>query len=174
MNRQQKETCVSEVKQEIVSSNALFVVGVQGLSVDDLEKLRRGIRQQKGALRVVKNTLSSRAIKGIDGVADLQPYLNAQVALVLSHEDPAALAKLLCDRSREMPKLSIVAGCVDKRVIDASMVKFLGTLPPYEVLVAQACGALKSPLVAHVSVLKQVMTKFVWVLKQIQEKGGGE
>jgi len=174
MNRQQKEACVSQVRQAISESSTLFVIGIQGLAVSELEGLRRSIRQQHGLLRVVKNTLGSRALEGIDGIVDVRSYLHSQVALVLSQEDPAALAKLLCERSQSMPKLSIVAGCVDKRVIGADMVRYLGTLPPYEVLAAQVCGALKGPLVAHVSVLKQVMIKFVWVLKQIQEKGGGE
>lgn len=170
MNRQEKQKLVEALKQDFNASQATFVVQMQGLTVDQVQQLRRKVRAQGGSVNVIKNTLSKIATTEIEGLAGLHPYMKNQVAIVFANQDSAGVAKALCSYEKDHEKMKIVAGCLERRVIDPQMIKFLGSLPPREVILAQVCGTLKAPITAHVSVLSQLMTRLVYVIKQASEK----
>ena len=56
-----------------------------------------------------------------------------------------------------------------KKVLTKAQVEFLASLPSQDVLRAQVCGALKAPIAGTVSLLQQMMTRLVWVVKKIEE-----
>jgi len=175
MNRQEKQQCIAEVQQNFEQSSFVVVLGCEGLSVNQFQGLRSKLREQSSKLQVIKNTLSRRALVGL-GQADstLLSYLKRQVALVFVRGDAAAAAKVVCEYQRDVEKLTIIAGRLDNRVIDHEMVQFLGTLPAQEIIAAQLCGVLKSPLVIHVRLLQQVLVRLLVVLRSIQEKKEAE
>lgn len=170
MNRQKKEACVAEVQRNFAVSTASFVVGIQGLTVAQMRGLRTSLRKEQGALQVVKNTLGRHALAQHKSLRGLEQYLYNQVALVFAAKDPVGVARALCDYAQNCERLHIVAGSLGAQVIDDAMVRFLGTLPSREVILAQLCGTLQAPLVAHVSVWKQVMARFVMVLQAVQKQ----
>lgn len=166
MNRQEKQSCITEVRQEFLQSAATFVVEVQGLTVGQMQSLRSSLRKDQGKLQVVKNTLGKYALAEVPQLRGLEKSLRSQVAIVFAHEDPVAIARTLCNYAKTYERLGIVAGSLGLQVIDQGMVKYLGSLPAREVVVAQLCGTIKAPLVRHVSLLRQVMAGFVSVLHQ--------
>lgn len=170
MNRQKKEACIEAVQQDFAVSSASFVVGIQGLTVAQLRALRNTLRKEQGKLQVVKNTLSRHALARHPKLSALEKHLSQQVALVFAAQDPVSVARVLCNYVGICERFSIVAGSMDMKVIDASMVRFLGTLPSRDIVVAQLCGALKAPLAMHVSLLRQVMIRFVVVLQEMQKQ----
>ncbi len=171
MNREQKHIVIESLKAEFARSNAAFVVGIQGLTVNQLEQLRKGLRKEGGRLQVAKNTFTRRATDPVAELKDLQPQLKQQLAVVFAYQDSSAVAKVLCDYEKEHAKFSIVAGCLESRAIDQQMVKFLGSLPPRNVLAAQLCGTIQAPLVAPIMLFRQLMVRLVFVLQQASEKG---
>ncbi len=170
MNRETKQGVIDSLKGDFQSSKSTFLVGVQGLTVAQLQALRVGVRHQGGRIQVAKNTFAFIASESDEGAKVLQPYLKGQVALVFASGDSSAVAKVLCDSAKENGKITIVAGCLETRLIDKAMVEFLGSLPPREVIVAQVCGTIKAPMVRHVSVLQQLIVRMLYVLKQASEK----
>ncbi len=170
MNRQKKEACIESIRQNFAVSSASFVVGIQGLTVAQLRSLRNNLRKEQGTLQVVKNTLSRYALVRHAKLSGLERHLSHQVALVFAAQDPVTVARVLCDYTAVCERFTVVAGSMDAQVIDASMVRFLGTLPSRDVVVAQLCGALKSPISAHVGLLRQLMVRFVVVLQEVQKR----
>jgi large subunit ribosomal protein L10 len=166
MNRQKKQSCITEVRQEFLQSNATFIVGIQGLTVGQMQHLRTSLRKDQGRMQVVKNTLGKYALAEVPQLHGLAQSLHSQVALVFAHEDPVAIARVLCKYAKNYDRLSIVAGALGFQVIDQGMVKYLGSLPAREVVIAQLCGTIKAPLLRHVSLLRQVMAGLVSVLHQ--------
>lgn len=166
MNRQKKQSCITEVRQEFLQSSATFVVGVQGLTVGQMQTLRMSLRKDDGKMQVVKNTLGKYALAEVPQLHSLEKALRTQVALVFAHEDPVAIARTLCKYAKAHERFSIVAGTLGSQVIDQAMVNYLGSLPSREVVVARLCGTIQAPLVRHVFVLRQVMAGFVSVLHQ--------
>lgn len=170
MNRETKQGVIDSLKGDFQQSKATFLVGVQGLTVAQMQALRTGVRRQGGRVQIAKNTFAHIAAEPYEGAKVLQPYLKGQIALVFTTGDSSAVAKVICDSAKENGKITIVAGSLDARFIDKSMVEFLGSLPPREVIVAQVCGTIKAPMVRHVSVLQQLIVRLLFVLKQASEK----
>ncbi len=170
MNRQEKSSAIEILKNEFQSNEAAFIVGMQGMTVAQVESLRRGVRTQGGKFQVAKNSLLRLATKDIPSVQKLSPYFKDQVAVIFVSKEASSVAKLICNVSEENEHLKIVAGCYESRVFDQDMVKFLGSLPPKDIMVAQLCGLLKAPIAQHVSVLNQIIARLLYVLKQASEK----
>ena len=77
------------------------MVGYKGLSVNQLAKLRRGVRQNGGNFKVTKARLMRLAAQDVETAAALIPYFKDQVGLVfLENQDPAVV-KFLHKFSKE-------------------------------------------------------------------------
>lgn len=167
MNRQDKQACIAHIAQSFTTSSGAFLVGVQGLTVEQMQALRVALRKQNGKIQVVKNTLSRRALQQIGGMSELESYCKRQVALVFAEGDASAVARVIADYAKEHVRLQVIAGRVEQRTIDKEMVQWFATLPGREQLLAQVCGALSGPMVAQVSVLSQMMSRLACVIQQV-------
>lgn len=156
MNRQEKEQVIKSLKNEFAESQASFLVGYKGLTVAQVQALRRKLRSQGGEFKVVKARLMKRAAEGVVGAQELEPYFKNQVALVFVNKEVAPIAKTLVDFSKENTALMIVVGCADKQLMEAGDIKLLASLPSREVLLAQLCGVLMAPIATMARTVKLV------------------
>jgi large subunit ribosomal protein L10 len=159
MNRQEKETVVSDLKGNFSQSTGLFIIGYKGMTVAQMQQLRKEVRQNQGHLKVAKVRLVKRAIEGLPGSGELAPLLKEQVALVFAENESPAIAKVIGNFAKDNAALKVVAGYIDSAVLSAETVGRIAALPSREVLFAQLCYTLKAP-----------MTRLVWVLKGMQDK----
>lgn len=158
MNRHEKEQVISSLKKQFTDNPTSFVVGYQGLSVAEVQNLRRKLRTQGGTFKVVKARLMKRAAEGVAGMQDLTPYFKTQVGLIFGQHE-AALAKTLMEFAKDHKALTVIVGCADQQVLDSKTIIFLATLPSREVLLAQLCGVLQAPVAAVARVLQSVVEK---------------
>ncbi len=170
MNRQEKKQAVETVKHDFETSQAAFIVAVQGMTVESVQKLRKELKQQEGSIKVTKNTLLKLATQDMPGLEGLAPYFKEQIALVFAHKEPVSVAKLIFTAAQADEKLKLVGGALKSKVIDKNQIEFLATLPPREVVLAQALGTMKAPITAYVSVLNQLILRFLWVLKALEKQ----
>lgn len=170
MNRQEKETVISVLKEDFAHSTGLFIVGYRGMTVAQMQNLRKKVRQNQGHLKVAKVRLVKRAIEGLPGSEDLAPLLREQVALVFAGKESPAIAKVINDFAIENAALKIVAGYIDAAVLPANAVSRIALLPSREILLAQLCGTLKAPMSRLVGLFSGMQTKLVVVVKQIEQK----
>lgn len=170
MNRQEKQAVINGMRTSFSDSQASFLVGVQGLTVNQVQKFRRLIRKEGGEVSVVKNTLLRVAVDGLDGVSNLAPHFSQQIAVVFAFKEPTAIARALHATAKEEERFKIVAGYLEGSVMDVSKIEYLATLPSKERLVAMVCGGLKAPIANNVMVLKKILMQFMWVIKQASEK----
>ena len=170
MNRQEKQLVIDSLKKSFSENSGSFLVGIKGMTVEELRTLRKGVVSQGGQLQVIKNTLMKVAVKDMPGLSDLTPYFKDQVALVFASKEVPAVAKVLCGYSENNEKLTVVAGCLDAKVMAKNGVQILATLPSREVLLAQVCGNMKAPISQFVSVLNIQIVRMLLVLNQIAEK----
>ena len=77
----QKENLVEEIYADITGAKATIVVEYRGLTVAQISELRRQLRKEEATLKVLKNTLVSRAATKA-GYADLDKELEGPNALV--------------------------------------------------------------------------------------------
>jgi len=170
MNRQQKESMVALLQENLSSSTASFVVGVDGMSVEQLQSLRRQLRQEGGKLQITKVRLMKRAVEHVGSVDGFNLYLKNQIGLVFAEKEIAPVAKLLCTFAKTHEQLKVIGGCMDASLLDASMINMVASLPPREILLGQLAGTLQAPITGLAVVLHQMIARLAYVLKAIEEK----
>jgi large subunit ribosomal protein L10 len=159
MNREQKESVIQELKNDFSQSQGTFVVGVKGMTVTQLQKLRKDLRAQGGKLKITKARLMKIATDDNKAIEALQPFFKEQIGVVFSKQEPSAIAKVLFNFAKKNEALSLVAGTLESQLLDAKTIGKIAQLPSREVLLAQVCGALN-----------MVMVKFLLTMKAIEAK----
>ncbi|WP_353094248.1 50S ribosomal protein L10 [Tissierella praeacuta] len=164
-----KSQNVEEIREKISRAQSVVVVDYRGLNVEQLTELRSQYRKAGVEYKVYKNTMMRFAFKD-SGLEEFNQFLKGPNAIAFGYEDPVQVAKITSDFAKENDKLEIKAGIVDGKVIDVNGVKDLASLPPREVLVAQALGGLNAPIQGFANVLQGTIRGLAVVLNAIQEK----
>lgn len=170
MNRQQKESMVALLQENFSSSTASFVVGVDGLTVEQLQNLRKQLRQEGGKLQITKVRLMKRASQQVEAAECISAFLKNQVGLVFAQNEVSTVAKLLCNFAKENEQLKVLGGCMESSVLDSAMINMVASLPSREVLLGQLAGTLQAPITGLAVVLHQLIARLAYVLKAIEEK----
>lgn len=159
MNRQEKQAIIDSLKNDFAHSQASFLIGVQGMTVEQIQILRKDLHKKDSKIKVAKNTLVKRAVQGMAGAEGLQSYLKDEIAVVFAMKEPPVVAKTLSEYSKKVEKLKIVAGFMDAEAFGKNKVDMLATMPSREVLIARICGALKLPMARLAQVIKLAAEK---------------
>lgn len=142
-----KEAVVTEVKEKLSKSSSVVLVDYKGINVLDVTELRKRFREAGVEYKVYKNSLFKRAASEL-GMEALHEHLQGTVAVAFGAKDAVAPAKTLNQFMKDKPKttISIKAGYVEGKLMDAKDVKALGDLPSRDVLIAMVVGALQGSI----------------------------
>jgi large subunit ribosomal protein L10 len=156
LNRSEKEAVINEVTSLAAKAQTLVIAEYRGITVADMTKLRADARSKGVSLSVLKNTLARRAVAGsaFDVVADQMTG-----PLIYGSEDAVAAAKVVADFAKTNDKLVIRGGAFGGKALDVDGVKQLANIPSKEVLLAQLCGLLMSPISRTAVVLGALAAK---------------
>ncbi len=157
LNRSEKEAVVTEVSALAAQAQTLVMAEYRGITVADMTKLRSQARSQGVSLSVLKNTLARRAVAGtsFESVAD---QMTGPLIYGFS-VDAVAAAKVVADFAKTNDKLVIRGGAFAGKSLDVNGVKQLANIPSKEVLLAQLCGLLMSPMSRTAVVLGALAAK---------------
>ncbi len=144
LNRSEKEAVISEVTGLAAKAQTLVLAEYRGITVADMTRLRNDARGKGVSLSVLKNTLARRAVAGsaFEIVGD---QMTGPLIYGFS-EDAVAAAKVVADFAKTNDKLVIRGGAFGGKALDVEGVKQLANIPSKEVLLAQLCGLLMSPM----------------------------
>ena len=157
LNRSEKEAVIKEVTDLAKKAQTLVMAEYRGVTVADMTKLRTEARGNGVALSVLKNTLARRAVVGssFEVAAD---QMTGPLIYGFS-EDAVAAAKVVAEFAKTNDKLVIRGGVYGGKALDANAVKQLASIPSKEVLLAQLCGLLMSPVSRTAVVLGALAAK---------------
>lgn len=139
-NAQNIET-LAQIKEDLDGVTAVWVVDYRGLTVKEIQQLRRNIREADASMKVYKNTLMHRAVEEL-GLPNIDEVLSGPSAFVFAGADAAASAKVLKEFAKSNKKLEIKGGMMEGQFLDAAQVQAVASLPSKEQLVAQVAGAI--------------------------------
>jgi large subunit ribosomal protein L10 len=161
----EKIESLADLKTRLAGVKTAVLTEYRGLSVQQLGELRKQLKAASATYKVVKNRLARIAVtdSSLNGLA---PHLKGPTAIVLSREDPVAVAKTLQSFARTNQKLLIKAGYVEGQVLRAEEVKALADLPSRDALRAQVVAAVQGPLAQLVSVLNAPLRELAYILEQ--------
>ncbi len=157
LNRNEKQTVVTDVAAQAARSQTLALAEYRGLTVAHMDVLRKQAREQGVYLHVLKNTLARRAVAGTPFEVAAETMVGPLIYGF--SEDAVAAAKVLSDFAKGNDKLIVKGGAYAGRVLNADGVKSLASIPSKEVLLAQLLGLMQSPISRMARVLAAIAEK---------------
>ena len=162
LSLEQKQAMVSEVAAKLQGAQSVIVAEYRGLNVERVTQLRSKARKSGVWLRVLKNTLARRAVKGTP-FEKLSDKMVGPLMYGIS-QDPVAGAKVLSEFAKENELFVIKAGAMPNAVMSAQDIKALSQLPSREELIAKLLGTMQAPVTKLVRTMNEVPSKFVRTL----------
>ena len=151
MNKEKKKNYITEMTANFENSEAVLVTHYQGLTVKQLDELRKRMREQGIQFKITKNRITKLALEKTK-CKDLANLFTGPTAVALS-KDAISTAKILTKFSKENENLKILGGIMGKNVLDVAAIKNVATLPTLEEARVKIVGILRSPAQKIVSIL---------------------
>jgi len=151
MNKEQKKNYISEMTASFENSEAVLVTHYQGLTVKQLDDLRKQMREHGIQFKITKNRITKIALEKTK-CKDLSDLFKGPTAVALS-EDAISSAKILTKFSKENKNLKILGGIMGKEILDVAAVANVATLPTLDEARAKIVGILRSPAQKIASIL---------------------
>ncbi len=148
ISRDKKQALVSELAELFANAKATAVAKYQGISVAELQELRKTAREAGVVIKVVKNRLVRVAMGDNKTYKDADTSaLQGQLLYAFSTDDEVAPAKVLDTFAKTHPALELVAGFSGEGLAQATEdVKALAGLPSKQQLIAEVVAQLLSPV----------------------------
>ncbi|MFG1466291.1 50S ribosomal protein L10 [Xanthobacter sp. DSM 24535] len=143
MDRAEKQQLVTTLTEVFQNTSVVVVAHYSGLTVAQLSKLRRQMKQNGATVKVAKNRLAKIALEGSD-VAHVATLLKGPTLIAYS-SDPVAAPKVAVEFAKANDKFVILGGAMGKTALNPDGVKALATMPSLDELRAKLVGLIQAP-----------------------------
>jgi len=169
VDRAAKKELVADLNSVFKDTQVVVVARNSGLTVAQMQTLRKQMKQAGAVVKVTKNRLAKIALDGTDA-AVVVPLLKGPTVIAYSG-DPVAAPKVASDFAKTHEKFVIVGGAMGKTALDASGVQALAALPSLDELRAKIIGLIQAPATKVAQLLNAPAAKVARVLAAYAKKG---
>ncbi len=173
MDKAQKTAALGLLKDSFLGAKAAFFADYKGLTVEQVNDLRRRLRPHNVKVRVIKNNLARLAVKEAklgDAPRQLLDSVAGPTMVAFANGDPAAAAKVLQKFAEENEIFALKESLLSAQRLALKQIAELAKLPGREVLLAKMLGSFNAPITNFVGVLAAVPRSLVQVLSAIEAK----
>jgi large subunit ribosomal protein L10 len=170
MNKNEKEEIISQVKELIDNSTAVYLTDFSGITVSDINNIRNEFRKEGVKYKVIKNTLFKRALDESGKYGQLTDHLVGMTGYAFAYDNPVAPAKIIKKYFDNSQKLGLKACYIETQYYDGSKLNELATLPSKGEIIAGILGSLQSPASGIVGAINAVFRDLVSVVDEISKK----
>ena len=151
MERAEKRELVASLQSALAGAGSIVLAQNAGLTVANLETLRREVKSAGGHVKVAKNRLAKLALKDTNH-ADISGLFTGPIVIAFA-DDPMTAPKIAQKFADKNAKYVVLGGVMGKTALDANNVKALATMPSLNELRATLAGMLKQPATRIASVV---------------------
>jgi large subunit ribosomal protein L10 len=167
MRFEEKQQVAEELATQLRDVDTIFLTDFTGLGVKEITEFRAKVRDGGLEYRVVKNTLTRRAIEGLELDA-LDEHLVGPTALLLGGSDPVAPAKIIRDFAKEHDSRPVVKiALIGRQVVTPSNVEAMADLPSREELLGSIAGGLTGSVAGIVGVLGGLIRDVTYMIEEV-------
>lgn len=141
----QKEAYIKEFQEKLSKANLVVVAGCSGVQVNDMTALRKAVRESGSEIRVVKNTLLSRALADTPMEA-LKEHMKGNNVVTLGYDDPIAPVKAMFEFAEKSKNFVFKAGFMDGEMLDVEKLTVLSKIPGKKELFGMLASAVQGPI----------------------------
>ena len=168
MERAAKKELVTALNGVFKTSNVVVVAHYAGLTVAQMQTLRKQMKQAGASVKVAKNRLAKIALDGTD-IATIAPLLKGPTVIAYSG-DPVAAPKVAIDFAKVNEKFVILGGAMGKAALNPDGIKALASLPSLDELRAKIVGLIMAPATKVAQVLNAPGSKLARVVQAYADK----
>lgn len=155
ITKAKKDTLVADLTNLLSNAKLTAFARYQGLTVAELQELRKAAREAGVKIKVVKNRLVRVAMGEIAVYKDTDTTgLVGQLIYAISDSDEVAPAKVLAQFAKTHPALQLAGGFNESgKSMSEDEINTLAKMPSKEELIAQVVAQLLSPATDTISAL---------------------
>jgi large subunit ribosomal protein L10 len=168
VDRAEKKESISALKEAFTAANVVVVAHYSGLTVAQMQTLRRQMKQAGATVKVAKNRLAKIALEGSD-VASIASLLKGPTVIALSG-DPVAAPKVAIDFAKANEQFVVLGGAMGKTALNVDGVKQLASLPSLDELRAKIVGLIQAPATKIAQVVNAPAAKVARVVQAYASK----
>ena len=163
LNLSQKQQVVAELAEVAATAHSMVAAEYAGTTVGQMTAMRKKARESGVFLKVVKNSLASRAVAGTeyDCVKDV---LVGPLLYAFSQQEPGAAGRLIKEFAKSNDKLQAKVVSMGGKLYPASHVEVLASLPTRDQALAMLARVLAEPASMFARAIRAVA----------DQQGGGE
>jgi large subunit ribosomal protein L10 len=169
VERAAKQELVTELNGVFKTTNTVVVAHYAGLTVGQMQTLRKQAKASGATVKVAKNRLAKIALEGTD-VASIGTLLKGPTLIAYSN-DPVGASKVAVDFAKANEKFVILGGAMGKTALDPNGVKALASLPSLDELRAKIVGLIQAPATKIAQVINAPAAKLARVVQAYADKG---
>jgi large subunit ribosomal protein L10 len=151
MNKEEKKNYIADMTAHFENNEAVLVTHYQGLTMTQLDELRKQMRQHGIQFKITKNRITKLALAK-SRCKDLANLFTGPTAIAIS-KDAISSAKILTNFAKNNQNLKILGGIMGNEILDVAGVQNVATLPTLDEARAKIVGILASPAQKIVSIL---------------------
>jgi large subunit ribosomal protein L10 len=168
VDRAEKKELVATLSQVFKTTNVVVVAHYSGLTVTQMQTLRKQMKQAGASVKVAKNRLAKIALEGTDA-ASIVPLLTGPTVIAFS-SDPVAAPKVAVQFAKANERFVILGGSMGKTSLNPDGVKALASLPSLDELRAKIVGLVQAPATKIAQVLNAPASKVARVVQAYAAK----
>lgn len=141
-----KEDAVAVLRDEFAGYDGYIFTDYRGMTVEQITNIRRNLRKDDAAYRVVKNRYAKIALKNLDkGGAEEQMVGPTAVALIKG-DSANVVAKVLFGAAKDGVNIQVKGALINGELLDAAQIEEISKLPTKLELIASFMGTMKAPV----------------------------
>jgi len=168
LDRTAKSELVTALGEVFKTTKVVVVAHYSGLTVAQMQTLRRQMKQGGANVKVAKNRLAKIALQGSD-VASIAPLLKGP-ALIAFSGDPVAAPKVAVAFAKTNERFVILGGAMGTTTLDPNGVKALAALPSLDELRAKIVGLVQAPATKIAQMVNAPAAKLARVVQAYASK----
>ena len=169
LSRESKLDVINQLNEKFKTHSSVFVLSYKGLTVKELEGIRKNLRAVNSEFRIAKNSLLKKAAEETDA-QEISDYFVGSTAVAFCPEDSAAAVKVFVKSSKEFKSLIIKGGLIEGTKVDVSEIEQISKLPSKIELIGQFAGLLSSPMSNLLYSLNNMQSKLIYALNSLKNK----
>ena len=169
MSRAQKVEQVARIRDQISATEAVYLTEFRGLTVQNMQEIRRSLKEGGARLQVTKMSLTQLAATEL-GYEDLSEQLSGPTALILTDGDPLMAAKVVREQGRRHRRLVLKGALMDGRFLPNDQVNELALLGSRSQLMAKVAGGMSAPINKAAGVFASFTRSAVGAFTQLLER----
>jgi large subunit ribosomal protein L10 len=164
ITKQRKQELIQEYVESLQQAKGIVLTEYRGMTMKQLDDLRRKLREIDTGFTVTKNTLFKIALREV-GMAVPDDLLTGPVAVAMAFGDLAKTIETLLDYAKDNELFVAKGGVIGARSFPAGQLEEISKLPPLDVLRAQLIGMTTMPLTQFLGVLEAPGRQVVAVIQ---------